>query len=186
MAPAVFVKNKSGEIRLCMDYRELNKRTTKDTYPLPSPDVVQDRLAGLTIFSTHDLQNGFWQMPVHRQDQDKTAFCPGLGMGLFNFLRKPFGLTGAPSSSQRLMDKVLRGLPFVTHYIDYVLIHSQSEEAHQEHLRFVFERLRKAGLTLRGRKCHISRSTVSYFGHIFWHRNGSCRSHGSWKKSSSQ
>ena len=106
-----------------MDYREFNKRTTKDAYPLPLPDEVQDRLAGLTIFSTLDVQSGFWLMPVHPQDQDKTAFCPGPEMGLFNFLRMPFGLTGAPSSFQRLMDKVLRGLPFVTHYIDDVLIH---------------------------------------------------------------
>ena len=134
----VFVKKISEEIRLCMDYRELNKRTTRNAYPLPLPDEVQDRLAGSTIFSTLDLQNGFWLMPVHPQDQDKTVFCPGPGMGLFNFLRMPFGLTGAPSSFQRLIDKVLKGLPFMNHYIDYVLIHSQSEEAQQEHLRMVF------------------------------------------------
>ena len=150
-----------------MDYRELNKRTTRDAYPLPLPDDVQDRLASSTIFSTLDLQSGFWQMPVHPQDQDKTAFCPGPGMGLFNFLSMPFGLTGAPSLFQRLMDKVLRGLPFVTHYIDDVLIHSQSEEAHQEHLRIIFECLQNAGLTLRGRKCHIGRPKVYYLGHIF-------------------
>ena len=116
-----------------MDYRELNKKIIKDTYTLPLPDEVQDRLAGSTIFSTLELQSGFWQMPVHPQDQ-KTAFCPGLRMGLLNFQRMPLGLTGAPSSFHRLTEKVLRGLPFVTHYIDDVLIHSQSEEAHQEQL----------------------------------------------------
>ena len=162
MAPAVVVKKKSGKIRLCVDYQVLNKRTTKDPCPLPLPDEIQDRLACSTTFSTLDQQ-----MPVHPYDQDKIAFCPGPVLGLFNFLKMPFGLTGAPSSFQRLMDKVLRRLPFMTHYIDDVLIHSQSEEAHQEHLRIIFECLQKAGPTLRDRKCHIGRSTESYLGHIF-------------------
>ena len=161
MAPAVFVKKKSGEIRLCVDYRELNKKTVKDAYPLPLPDEVQDQLNGSTIFSTLDLQSGFWQMPVHPADQAKTAFCPGPGMGLFQFRRMPFGLTGAPSSFQRLMDKLMRDLPFVSDYIDDLLVHSATEAEHVEHLRIVFERLRKAGLTLRGRKCRIGMSQVA-------------------------
>ena len=65
MAPAVFVPKKSGDIRLCIDYRELNKKTTKDAYPLPLPDEVQDRLSGSKIFSTLDLQSGYWQLPVN-------------------------------------------------------------------------------------------------------------------------
>ena len=84
MAPAVFVPKKSGELRMCIDYRKLNKNTFKDAYPLPLADEVQDRLAGSTIFSTLDLQSGYWQMPVHDSDQHKTAFCPGPGLGLFN------------------------------------------------------------------------------------------------------
>ena len=118
MAPAVFVRKKTGEIRLCVDYRELNKKTAKDAYPLPRPDEVQDRLAGSTVFSTLDLQSGYWQLPVHPNDRPKTAFSPGPGMGLFQFCRMPFGLLGAPASFQRLMDKVCRGLPFVTTYLD--------------------------------------------------------------------
>ena len=138
MAPAVFVPKKSGEIRLCIDYCELNKKTTKDAYPLPLPDEVQDQLAGSTTFSTLDLQCGYWQMPVSPDDRAKTAFCPGPGMGLFEFTRMPFGLTGAPSSFQRLMDKLFRDLPYVTTYIDDVLVHSSSEELHMQHLREVF------------------------------------------------
>ena len=113
-----------------MEYRELNKKTTKDAYPLPLPDEVQDCLAGLTIFSSLDLQCGFWQIPVHPDDQAKTAFCPGPGMGLYQFTRMPFGLTGAPSSFQRLMDKLFCDMPFVTTYIDDVLIHSATEKLH--------------------------------------------------------
>ena len=100
MSPAVFVRKKTGDIRLCVDYRELNKRTTHDAYPLPLPDEVQDWLAGSSIFSTLDLQSGYWQLPVNPADKDKTAFCPGPGMGVFQFLRMPFGLSGAPSSFQ--------------------------------------------------------------------------------------
>ena len=79
----------------------------------------------------------------------------------------PFGLTGAPSSFQRLMDSVFHGLPFVTTYIDDVLIHSSSEKQHKEHLKTVFQRLTDAGLTLRGTKCQIGMSQVYYLGHIF-------------------
>ena len=167
MAPAVFVPKKSGGLRICIDYRELNKQTTKDAYPLPLPDEVQDRLAGSTIFSTLDLQSGYWQLPVRQEDQEKTAFCPGPGMGLYQFCHMPFGLTGAPSSFQRLMDSVFHGLSFVTTYIDDVLIHSTSEKQHKEHLETVFQRLTEAGLTLRGRKCQIGTSQVCYLGHIF-------------------
>eukprot|EP00731_Ephydatia_muelleri_P021178 Em0013g905a len=167
MAPAVYVRKKSGELRLCVDYRELNKRTHKDAYPLPLVDEVQDRLSGSVIFSQLDLQSGYWQVPVDCVDQEKTAFCPGPGMGLFQFTRMPFGLSGAPSSFQRLMNIIMRGLPFVSTYIDDVLIHSESEELHKVHLREAFKRLRQAGLTLRGVKCQIGMSQVTYLGHVF-------------------
>ena len=167
MAPAVFVPKKSGQLRICIDYRELNKRTTKDSYPLPLPDEVQDKLAGSRVFSTLDLHSGCWQLPVNPEDHEKTAFCPGPGMGLYEFCRMPFGLSGAPSSFQRLMDKTLQGLPFVTIYLDDILVHSPSEVSHKEHLDIVFKRLLDAGLTLRGSKCHIGMNTVHYLGHVF-------------------
>ena len=102
---------KNGDIRLCVDYHELNKRTVKDTYPLPLPDEVQDQLAGSVVFSTLDLQSGYWQLPVHPEDQSKTAFSPGPVMGLFQFRQMLFVLSGAPASFQRLMNKVCRGYP---------------------------------------------------------------------------
>ena len=72
-APAVFVPKKSGDLRICIDYCELNKQTTKE-YLLPLPDEVQDRLAGSTIFSTLDLHSGYWQLPTKREDQKKSTF----------------------------------------------------------------------------------------------------------------
>ncbi len=167
MAPAVFNRKKSGAIRICVDYRELNKRTKKDAYPLPLPNEVQDRLAGSTIFLTLDLQCGYWQLPVNPSDREKTAFSPGPGMGLYQFRRMPFGLTGAPGLFQRLMDRVMRGLQFVVTYMDDVLVHSADATEHQEHLRQAFQRLSDAGLTLRGKKCHFAMSEVTYLGHVF-------------------
>ena len=169
MAPAVFVPKKSGELRICIDYIQLNKQTVRDAYPLPLPDEVQDHLAGSSVFTTLDLQSGYWQLPVAPKDQAKTAFCPGPGMGLYQFHRMPFGLTGAgaPGSFQGLMDCVLRGLSFATTYIDNVLIYFPTLEQHIHHLEQVFQCLQEAGLTLCGAKCQIGMSRVCYLGHIF-------------------
>ena len=161
------MRKKNGDVRICVDYRALNKQTIKDAYPLPRPDEVQDRLAGCTIFSTLDLRSGYWQLPVHKEDQAKTAFCPGPGLGLFQFRRMPFGLSGAPASFQRLMDQICRDLPFATTYLDDLLIHSRTLEEHKDHLHILFERLSQAGLTLRGDKCTIGLTKVKYLGHLF-------------------
>ena len=88
-------------------------------------------------------------------------------MGLFQFRRMPFGLTGAPSSFQRLMNQIFREVPFVTTYVDDILIHSTDKNQHLLHLREVFSRLSKANLTLRGKKCQIAMSQVPYLGHVF-------------------
>jgi len=165
MAPAVFVPKKTGQLQICIDYRKLNKRTAKDSYPLPLLDEVQDWLAGSTVFSTLDLHSRYWQLSVNLADREKTAFSPGPGMGLYEFFRMSFGLSGAPSSFQHLMDK--QGLSFVTIYLDDILVHFENEEIHKEHLGIVFQCLLDAGLTLRGVKCHIRISTVQYLGNLF-------------------
>ena len=135
---------------ICIDYRTLNKLTKKDAYPLPLPDEV-DRLPGATVFSKLDLHSGYWQMPVHPDHNEKTAFCPGPGMGLFQFCRIPFGLAGAPSSFQCMMDNVLRGLPFIVNCIDDILVHSANKDEHT--LFEVFQQLKTADLALCGKKC---------------------------------
>ena len=106
---------------------------------------MQDQLTGSAIFSKLDLQSGYWQVPLDAETQAKIAFSLGPGMGLFQFRRMPFG---APSTFQRLMNTVMRGLSFVTSYIDDALIHSPNEEAHKQHLSEAFMRLRQSGLTL--------------------------------------
>ena len=107
---------------------------------------------GSTVFSTLDLKSGYWQLPVHVDDRPKTAFCPGPGFGLFQFCRMPFGLTGAPSSFQRLMNRICGDLPFVTTYLDDLLVYSKNPQEHKQHLEILFDRISTAGLTLRGNK----------------------------------
>ncbi|KFD59566.1 hypothetical protein M514_28257 [Trichuris suis] len=159
--PAVFTAKKTGELCICVDYRELNKLSKKDAYPLPLPEV-QDRIGGATVFSTLDLNSSFWQLPIC----EKTAFSPGPGMGLYEFVRIPFGLAGGPSSFQRMMDHVLDGLPFTMVYLDDILVFSRDMTAHHRHLTEVFRRLLDNGLTLRGSKC-IAVSQIHYLGHAF-------------------
>ena len=86
VAPCVFVPKQNGEIRVCIDHRELNKRTEKNSYPLPLPDYVQEHLGNTQVFTKLDCWKGFWQVPIAPEHQAKTAFSPGLGMGLFEFL----------------------------------------------------------------------------------------------------
>ena len=120
-----------------------------------------------SIFLTLDLHSGYWQLPVNPADREKTAFCLGPWVGLYEFCRMPFGLSGAPSSFQRLMDKTLPGLSFVTIYLNDILIHSKDVQSHINHLETVFLRLCDAGLTFKGSKCNIGMSSVQYLGHVF-------------------
>ena len=104
---------------------------------------------------------------VHPRDREKTAFSRGPSMGFFQFRRMPFDLSGMPGSFQRFMDKILRGLPYITIYLDDILIHSADEETHKAYLMEVFDRLATAGIILWGKKCRIGMINVAYLGHIF-------------------
>ena len=106
LAPCVYVSKKNGELRICVDYRELNKCTQKNSNPLQIPDEVQDKISQSRVFSKLDCRKGFWQVPINPADQCKTAFSTGPGMGLYTFCRLPFGLSGSPGTFQLLMDHI--------------------------------------------------------------------------------
>ena len=139
-APAVYTRKKTGEIRLCVDYRKVNKRT-RDAYPLPLIDEVQDCLSGATVFSILDLQCGYWQVPVDPKDQRRQHSHLVLEQGCSSSV---LACVELPAHSRDSWDVVMRGLPFVTTYIDDALITAQ------EHLEQAFKCLREAGLTFRG------------------------------------
>ena len=165
-SPLVFVKKKDGTTRPCVDYRKLNSVTQFDCFPLPKIDECLDSLGGSKYFSTLDLQSGYWQIEVKEGDRPKTAFRTR--SGLYEYVVMPFGLSNAPSTFERCMELVLKGLQWKTLlvYLDDIIIFSQTFDEHLTHLDEVLNRLSGAGLKLKPSKCALFQSEVLYLGHI--------------------
>ncbi len=161
----VLARKKDGALRLCIDFRKLNHRTVRDGYQLPRVDETFDKMYGAQWFSSLDLQSGYWQVEMREEDKAKTAFRVG-DLGFYECNRMPFGLTNAPATFQRLMEQTLQNLPNVIVFIDDIVIFSASFEEHLEKLDKVFDRLKKAGLKLKPKKCHLFKHKVKYLGHV--------------------
>jgi len=165
-APVLFVKKKEGDLRMCVDYRALNKQTIKNTYPLPRIDELLDRLHGAKVFSKIDLRSGYHQIKIHEDDVHKTAFRTRYG--LYEFLVLPFGLTNAPATFMNLMNDVFRKEldSFVIIYLDDILVFSENEEQHTAHLELVLQKLRDNKLYAKLSKCEFFKSKVGFLGHV--------------------
>ena len=165
-SPVVLVNKKNGKKRFCVDYRKLNSVTKKDQYPLPRIDEMLDSLAGATYFSTLDLMSGYWQVMVHPDDREKTAFITRFGTYEFNVM--PFGLCNAPATFQRLMNRIYSGITYkyVVVYLDDTNVFSRTFDDHIKHLREVFTRIRNAGLKLNIEKCNFWQRKLPFLGHI--------------------
>ena len=165
-SPIVLVRKKDGNLRLCVDYRLLNSKTRKDAFPLPRIEESLDALSGACWFSTIDLASGYNQVPMTEQDRPKTAFCTPFG--LFEFNRMPFGLCNAPSTFQRLMQRMFgkeQGQSLLL-YLDDIIVFSSSVEQHLQRLEIVLDRLQKEGLKAKLEKCAFFRREVGYLGHV--------------------
>ncbi|GKE18052.1 putative reverse transcriptase domain-containing protein, partial [Tanacetum coccineum] len=162
-APVLFVKKKDGSFRMCIDYRELNKLTVKNRYPLPRIDDLFDQLQGSQFFSKIDLRSGYHQLRVHEDDIPKTAFRTCYGH--FKFTVMPFGLTNVPMVFMDLMNRVCRPYldKFVIVFIDNILIYSKTQEEHVEHLRLVLGLLKKEKLYAKFSKCEFCLMKIRYF-----------------------
>ncbi|KAJ9514703.1 hypothetical protein QJQ45_028419 [Haematococcus lacustris] len=167
-APILFVKKKSGELRMCLDYRQLNKITIRDQYPLPRIDDLFDKLSGCTVFSSLDLQAGYNQIRITPEDVPKTAFRTPDGHYQFKVLS--FGLCNAPATFQRVMNDafapVLNQCALV--YVDDILVMSKSVDEHLKHLRKVFDLLRLNKLYAKQSKCEFMRTTLKFLGHVIF------------------
>ena len=152
--------------RFCIDYRQLNKVTVKNAYPLPNITDIIDALEGASIFSSLDLKSGYWQIPLRETDKEKTAFITHRGQ--FQFNRVPFGLANAPSVFANLIAAVLSGLEYkiCLAYLDDIIIYSNTVEEHLENLQKVFDRLEQAGLKLKPSKCEYLCSKLDFLGHV--------------------
>ena len=164
--PVVLVRKKDGSTRFCIDYRKLNAATKKDSYPLPRTDTTLDAFGGSVWFSTLDLQSGYWQVEVEKDDMERTEFTTG--DGLWQFTVMPFGLCNAPATFERLMDEVLAGLPWEVClvYLDDIIVHASEFEEAISRLREVFLRLKSANLKLNPKKCQLFAQEVPDIRHI--------------------
>lgn len=163
-SPIVLVKKKTGEKRLCVDYRALNKRTKRDHYPLPRIEDQLDQLSGNNLFISLDLASGYYQIPIEKSSQEKTAFVTPDGQ--FEFTRMPFGLVNAPSVFQRTMNKILSEakIKYALVYMDDILIPAQTFEQGMSRLNEVLALLQKGGLTLKLSKCSFFMDNIDFLG----------------------
>ncbi|KAJ0588955.1 putative nucleotidyltransferase, Ribonuclease H [Helianthus annuus] len=165
-APVLFVKKKDGSFRMCIDYRKLNKLTTKNRYPLPRIDDLFDQLQDSSFYSNIDLRSGYHQLRIQEESNPKTAFRTRYGH--YEFLVMPFGLTNVPAVFMDLMNRVCKPYldKFVIVFIDDILIYSKTKDEHEHHLRAILELLKKEKLYAKFSKCEFWLREVQFLGHV--------------------
>ncbi|GJP51198.1 hypothetical protein CLOM_g10360 [Closterium sp. NIES-68] len=165
-APVLFAPKPDGSLRMCIDYRTLNKQTIKNKYLIPRIDDMLDQLRGATVLSKLDLRSGYWQIRMADDSIQKTAFRTRYGS--YEYLVMPFGLTNAPATFQADMNHILHPLldECVVVYLDDILIYSRNMQQHVEHLRRVFEILRRERFYVKLSKSDFALKKVQFLGHI--------------------
>lgn len=165
-SPIVVIRKRNGDVRLCIDYRKLNLQTVKDAYALPNLEESFSALTGSRWFTVLDLKSGYYQIQMSEADKAKTAFVTPLGFWEWN--RMPQGVTNAPSTFQRLMEKCMGDLNLreVLVFLDDIIIFSDTLEEHEKRLLGVLTRLKEFGLKLSPEKCKFFQSSVRYLGHV--------------------
>jgi RNase H-like domain found in reverse transcriptase/Reverse transcriptase (RNA-dependent DNA polymerase)/Integrase zinc binding domain/Chromo (CHRromatin Organisation MOdifier) domain len=163
-APILFIRKKDGALRLCVDYRGLNRITKKDRYPLPLISDLLDRAGRAKIYTKIDLRIGYFNVRINAGDEWKTTFRTR--HGAFEFMVMPLGLCNAPSTFQRFMNEIFADLTdvYVVIYLDDILVYSDNEADHKGHVREVLRRLRANSLFGKLSKCSFHQDTVEYLG----------------------
>ncbi|GKE02408.1 putative reverse transcriptase domain-containing protein, partial [Tanacetum coccineum] len=171
-ASVLFVKKKDVSFRMCIDYRELNKLTFKNRYPLPRIDDLFNQLQGSSVYSKIDLRSGYHQLCIKEEDIPITAFRTRYGH--FEFQVMPFGLTNTPVVFMNLMNQVCKPYldKFVIVFIDDILVYSKDEEEHGKHLKIILELLKKERLYAKFSMCDFWLDSVQFLGHVIDHSGG--------------
>jgi hypothetical protein len=164
-APVLFVTKSDGSLRLCVDYRALNKITIKNKYPLPRIEDLLNQLVGAKYFTKIDLRSGYHQLRIHPDDVHKTAFRTRYGH--FEFVVMPFGLTNAPATFMTAMQSLFQPYldDFVIVYLDDIVIYSKTIDDHDRHVRAVFDILRANKLYAKESKCELYCTEIDFCGH---------------------
>lgn len=164
-APVLFQKKKDGSLRMCIDYRALNKVTIKNKYPIPLVADLFDQLGHARYFTKLDLRSGYYQVRIAEGDEPKTTCVTRYGS--YEFLVMPFGLTNAPATFCTLMNKIFHPYldSFVVVYLDDIVVYSNTLEEHKQHLREVFKVLQENELYIKKEKCSFAQPEVLFLGH---------------------
>ena len=165
-SPVLFVRKPNDTWRMCIDYRALNAKTERNSYPLPRIQECIDQLGKARFLSKIDLTSGYWQVRIRDEDIPKTAF--NTRNGKYEFLVMPFGLTNAPATFQTLINNIFREHlnQFIIAYLDDILIYSDTYEEHLQHLETVLQILRQNELYAKPQKCIFVKSELEFCGHI--------------------
>jgi hypothetical protein len=162
-SPIVMIPKKDSTIRVCIDYRKLNRVTVFDPEPMPNPEDLFAELSKSKVFSKFDLTKGYYQIPVSEHDRDKTAFVTWDTQ--YRFLTMPFGLQNAPAIFTRLMKKLFAHEKYVVNYIDDILIHTETVEEHMRVLERVLSILQESNLSAKPSKCYVGFKNLAFLGH---------------------
>lgn len=165
-AHVLFAKKKNGGLRMCIDYRAVNRITHRQNWPLPRIDDLLDMLNGASVFTGLDLASGYWQIPLKEEHKYRSTFlCP---QGAYQWTFMPFGLANAPGMFAKTMHTIFSDMigKFVLVYLDDILIFSRTPEQHQKHLELVLKRLKKHQFYAQKPKCTFAVSKCEFLGHI--------------------
>jgi transposase InsO family protein len=162
-SPIVLVKKSDNTYRMCINFKELNKITIFDPEPMMSPDDIFPKLSGSKFYSTFDFCKGYWAIPMEENSKDCTSFITP--RGLMRFRVMPFGMVNAGSTYNRMVRKLLEGSTNLESYVDDIIGYSQNWAYHLSVLRDLFERVKRANLSLKPSKCKIGYDTVDFLGH---------------------
>ncbi|KAH0776558.1 hypothetical protein KY290_007969 [Solanum tuberosum] len=165
-APVLYFKKKNGSMRMCINYRQLNRVTIRNKYPLPKIDDLFDQFQGTLVFSKIDRRSGYHQLMIRHEDVPKRAFRTRYGH--YEFLVMLFGLTNVSAAFMSLMNGVFKPFldSFVIIFIDDILVYSKSKEEHDDYLRIVLGVVVRQKLYAKFSKCEFWLTSVAFLGHV--------------------